>query len=167
MGSGAGRSSAPSRECGTNGARNPGRAPERLCPARRFGTDHLLPREPSNPRGSVSASFDRAAAGDLNLVVSTITLAEAVSGPLAAGNEYLAEQYRLAMTRGPGLAVVAVTETIAVTAARFRARYRLRLPDAIQLATAVEVGAYALVTHDHGFRRVEEVRISGQALSRK
>lgn len=61
---------------------------------------------------------------------------------MAAGNEYLAEQYRLAMTRGPGLAVVAVTETIAVTAARFRARYRLRLPDAIQLATAVEVGAY-------------------------
>jgi len=44
-------------------------------------------------------------------------------------------------------------------AARFRAKHRLKLPDAIQLATVVEVGAYALVTHDRDFRRVKDVRV--------
>ncbi|CAG0967677.1 hypothetical protein MYXO_01119 [Myxococcaceae bacterium] len=44
---------------------------------------------------------------------------------------------------------------------RFRSAYRLRLPDAIQLATAVATGSAALVTHDRDFSRVREIRILG------
>lgn len=33
------------------------------------------------------------------------------------------------------------------------------LPDAIQLATALEIGAWALVTHGRDFSGVEDVRI--------
>lgn len=103
--------------------------------------------------------FARAAEGDIGIVISAITLAEVLSGPLAAGNEVLAEQYRLALTEGNGWNVHPVTDTLAVTAARVRAKYRLRLPDAIQLATAIEAGAYALITHDRDFRRARELRV--------
>ena len=52
-----------------------------------------------------------------------------------------------------------MTASLAVVAARFRVKHRLKLPDAIQLATAVDVGAYVLVTHDRDFRGMEAVRI--------
>ncbi len=106
-----------------------------------------------------AALFELAASGGLGIAVSAITLAEVVSGPLGRGNEVLAETYRAALTESQGWSVVPVTEQVAMAAARFRARYRLKLPDAIQLATVVTTGAHALVTHDRDFRRVADVRV--------
>jgi len=106
-----------------------------------------------------AALFERAAAGDIGIAISAITLAEVLAGPLVAGNEVLAETYRTALTHGKGWSVVPVTEQIAVGAARFRARYRLKLPDALQLATVLAVGAYALVTYDRDFRSVRDVKV--------
>ena len=108
-----------------------------------------------------AALFERTAAGDLGIAISAITLAEVLAGPIASGNEVLAETYRAALTQAQGWSVVPVTEQIAVAAARFRTKHRLRLPDAIQLATAVGTGAYALVSHDRDFRNVRDVRIIG------
>ena len=103
--------------------------------------------------------FERAANGDLSIAISAITLAEVLSGPAASRNELLIEQYRVALTIGPGWSVVPVTDLVAVAAARFRAKHRLKLPDAIQLATVVTSGAYALITHDRDFRDVKDVRV--------
>ncbi len=103
--------------------------------------------------------FTRAAEGELEIAISTITIAEVLSGPAAAGNELLLEKYRGALVHGVGWRVVEVSEALAVSAARLRAKYRLKLPDAIQLATAVFIGAYALVTHDRDFKSVKDVRI--------
>ena len=47
-----------------------------------------------------------------------------------------------------------MSPAIAALAAQLQADYRLRLPDAIQLATALDIGASALVTHDQDFSRV-------------
>jgi len=105
--------------------------------------------------------FQRAAGGEVAIVLSSITLAEVLAGPLGRGNEVLAETYRAALTQGAGWTVMPVSEEIAVVAARFRARYRLRLPDAIQLATVVAAGAFALITHDRDFRMVRDVRVIG------
>jgi predicted nucleic acid-binding protein len=106
-----------------------------------------------------AALFERAAAGDVGIAISAITLAEVLAGPLRAGHEVLAETYRTALTQGQGWSVVPVTEQIAVSAARFRATYRLKLPDALQVATVLAIGAYALVTHDRDFRSVRDVRV--------
>jgi len=103
--------------------------------------------------------FERTASGSLNIAISAITLAEVITGPLAAGNELLAERYRVSLTEASGWSVIPLSAALAVTAARFRVRYGLRLPDAVQLATTVETGAYALVTHDRDFRRVADVRV--------
>jgi len=46
------------------------------------------------------------------------------------------------------------------TARGFRPSY-LKLPDAIQLASALEINAHALVTHDRGFAQVRGMRVLG------
>ncbi len=48
---------------------------------------------------------------------------------------------------------------IADTAAELRARFRLRTPDALQLATAIETGCGAFLTNDHASRRVTDIRV--------
>jgi predicted nucleic acid-binding protein len=40
-----------------------------------------------------------------------------------------------------------------------RASYRLKLPDAIQVASALAINAAALVTHDRDFSRLKELRV--------
>jgi predicted nucleic acid-binding protein len=44
-------------------------------------------------------------------------------------------------------------------AADLRARYSLRTPDAIQVATAIGAGCMAFLTNDRGLRPVMELRI--------
>jgi predicted nucleic acid-binding protein len=48
---------------------------------------------------------------------------------------------------------------IAEAAARLRASLHLRLPDAIQVASALTINAAALVTHDRDFSRVRALPI--------
>ena len=38
---------------------------------------------------------------------------------------------------------------------------RLKLPDAIQVATAIQTGSSALITHDRDFRNIDEILIMG------
>ena len=105
--------------------------------------------------------FDGAESGAATVVISTETLAEVLAGPLRAENELLTGQYREALTRSPGWQVMPLDIDVAVEAARIRAAYRLRLPGAIQVATAIRAGAAALVTHDRALRRVRGLRVVG------
>lgn len=94
--------------------------------------------------------------GALQIAISTIAMAEVLAGPFKHGQDVLAKRYERALS---GFLVVPVSQEIAVTAARLRASTGLRLPDALQAATALEVGAVALVTHDRDFSRLQGLRI--------
>ena len=96
-------------------------------------------------------AFAAHAAGRLLFAVTTITLAEVLAGPLKSGNEPLARRYRALLQSWQ---VVDLDADIAETAARLRATLRLRLPDAVQAASALAVGAAALLTHDRDFSRL-------------
>lgn len=102
--------------------------------------------------------FERHARGEIALAVTTVTVAEVLTGPLAAGEEALARRYRAVLESWN---VVDFNTDIAEAAARLRASYRLKLPDAIQLASALAINAEALVTHDRDFERVRGLRILG------
>jgi predicted nucleic acid-binding protein len=95
--------------------------------------------------------FDRHAAGDLAFAVTTITIAEVLTGPLGAGKEALAKRYRAVMESWH---LVDLSADIAESAARLRASLKLKLPDAIQAASALAINADALVTHDRDFSRL-------------
>ncbi|MCX7264343.1 MAG: type II toxin-antitoxin system VapC family toxin [Betaproteobacteria bacterium] len=100
--------------------------------------------------------FEAAAVGDLMIALSTITLAEVLTGPFKAGQTALAKRYEKTMSL---YRVVPVSAPIAALAAQLRAQYRLKLPDAIQLATSLDISAAAFVTHDRDFSRVTGVEI--------
>ena len=100
--------------------------------------------------------FEAAARGDLVIALSTVTLAEVLTGPLKAGQTALAKRYEKTLSQ---YRVVPVSTPIAALAAQLRAQYRLKLPDAIQLATALDIGAAAFVTHDRDFSLVTGVEI--------
>jgi predicted nucleic acid-binding protein len=55
--------------------------------------------------------------------------------------------------------VIGLTADIAESAPRVRAGLGLRIPDAIQVASAMAVNADALVTHDRDFSRVRNLTV--------
>lgn len=100
--------------------------------------------------------FRRQESDGIALAVTTVTIAEVLTGPLKAGEETLARRYRAALE---AWTVVDFNADIAEGAARLRGRYGLKLPDAIQLASALAINADALVTHDRNFDRVTGIPV--------
>ncbi len=96
--------------------------------------------------------FEAAERGQIQLALSTVTLAEVLTGPFKAGQTALAKRYETALG---AYQVVPLSATVASLAAQLRVQYRLKLPDAVQLASALQIGAAALVTHDRDFSAVE------------
>jgi predicted nucleic acid-binding protein len=102
------------------------------------------------------ALFEAAEQGRITIAISTITVAELLVGPLKLGQDALAKRYEKALG---AFDVIPVSLEIASTAARLRASTGLRLPDALQAATALETGAAALVTHDRDFSKLQGLRV--------
>ena len=92
--------------------------------------------------------FAAADAGVLTLVTSSITLLEVLVVPYRAGDSTLANHYERLLTQGRGVTVVAADTVQVRVAAQLRARLGLRVPDAVQLATALAAGCTAFVTND-------------------
>lgn len=100
--------------------------------------------------------FDAHVEGRLRLATTTISLAEVLVGPLQSGNEVLARRYRAVLE---SWRIVDLTADIAESAARLRTQLRLKLPDAVQVASALAINADALVTHDRDFSSVRSLPI--------
>lgn len=96
--------------------------------------------------------FEAAERGQIQLALSTVTLAEVLTGPCKAGQTALAKRYETALG---AYQVVPLSAAVASLAAQLRVQYRLKLPDAVQLASALQIGASALVTHDRDFSAVQ------------
>ena len=116
---------------------------------------HLLEGHPKfGPR--FKPLFEAHGTGRLRFAVTTITIAEVLTGPLQAGDDALAQRYRAILESWQP---IALDVDIAESAARLRASLRLKLADAVQAASALAVNAAALVTHDRDFSRVRSLRI--------
>lgn len=100
--------------------------------------------------------FEAHAAGRLRFAVTTVSIAEVLTGPLQAADEALARRYRAVLESWQP---IALDVGIAESAARLRASLGLRLADAVQAASALAINAAALVTHDRDFARVHSLRI--------
>ena len=88
-------------------------------------------------------------------IASTITMTELLVPAYRSSGEVLADQFYGLLTTYPNLEWVAPDLEVADIAARIRAQYRLRTPDALQAATAIRSHATGLVTNDAIFERVE------------
>ena len=92
--------------------------------------------------------FEPLVAHHRRAVTSTLSVSELLVRPYAEKHPDRAAALRHALETLPGLSILAVTAEIADAAARLRAGSGMRLPDAIQLATARAGGAEAFLTND-------------------
>jgi predicted nucleic acid-binding protein len=86
--------------------------------------------------------------GRFRAITSTVTLIEVLVQPLRENNISLAEEYRDILLNASNLRTISMSEAVAEQAARLRAQYDIRTPDAIQLGTAVHEGASFFLTND-------------------
>lgn len=96
--------------------------------------------------------------GDLTAVTSELTLAECLVKPLELGKKDTAEAYLALLKDRRFLSVPPVHREILVEAARLRARSRIKLPDAIHAATALQKGCSSFLTNDDRLR-IEGIEI--------
>ena len=90
-------------------------------------------------------------------VTSTITMTELLVQPYRNADELRVDAFYGLLSTYPNLTWLAPDLEIADLAARLRARYQLRTPDALQAATARSFQATAFLTNDAAFERVEGV----------
>lgn len=100
--------------------------------------------------------FDAHAIGRVRFAITTISIAEVLTGPLRSSDDALARRYRAIFESWH---IVPLDGDIAENAARLRASLGLKLADAVQAASALAVNATALVTHDRDFSRLRALRI--------
>jgi predicted nucleic acid-binding protein len=108
----------------------------------------------------VSNVFNRVAAGLLEGWTSVISLGEVLVQPIVSGRTDLQHTYRELLLKSSNFHTGSINAAIAENAAHMRAAYGLRLPDAIQIAFAIDVGCKAIVCNDHSMRRVTELSVS-------
>lgn len=89
----------------------------------------------------------------IEIVSSDLVLMETLIGPLKSGDAALANTYEQlfhqAQTR-----LLPITQPILRRAAQLRATTKLKTPDALHAATALDAGCVLFITNDVGFRTV-------------
>jgi predicted nucleic acid-binding protein len=90
---------------------------------------------------------------------SVITLVEVLSYPLKTGDKGLEQEYRDILVNSGNYQLVPINVQVAESAADLRARYNLRTPDALHVASAIHRRCDAFLTNDTGIKRVTELNI--------
>jgi predicted nucleic acid-binding protein len=90
---------------------------------------------------------------------SLLVLGEVLVEPLARSRTDVADRYRLTISPGPDLIVWPISRDVIETAAFLRAKYRIKMLDAIHVGSAVVHRADVFVTNDGGLRRISEIPI--------
>jgi len=107
----------------------------------------------------VSNIFNRVAVGELEGWTSVITLSEVLVQPMMKGRTDLQRLYRELLLHSSNFHTVPITEQIAERAAGIRAVYGLHLPDAIQIAFALDADCQAILCNDRAMNRVKELAV--------
>ncbi|MEZ4667866.1 MAG: PIN domain-containing protein [Anaerolineae bacterium] len=109
--------------------------------------------------GRVVSIFQEVNSGAIQAVTSMLTLTEVLTMPLAKKQPHYVREYREMLLNTQSIVAVKIDQQIAERAAELRARYGLKTPDAMQVATCLEMNCDALVTNDLGLKRVSELRV--------
>jgi predicted nucleic acid-binding protein len=103
--------------------------------------------------------FRRVTNGDFEAYSSIITITEVLVQPFRQKNKSLADEYRNLLYNAANFKLSQINSSITETAARLRAKYNLRTPDALQIAAALENSCDAFLCNDKNLKRVTELKI--------
>lgn len=103
--------------------------------------------------------FKRLDAGEIQGFTSAITLTEVLMLPVRLGRRDLETAYRSILLHNTSVSLIQASGEIAEQAAHLCARYNLRTPDALHVATALDSKCDAFLTNDKGLRRITEIAV--------
>lgn len=107
----------------------------------------------------VSPIFQSIDEGRVIAVTSVITLSECLVHPCLRGLIELQNDYFDLIVHCVNVEFVLQDEQVGLLAAQLRACYRITLPDALQVATALQSRCDAFLTNDTELKRVQEIQI--------
>ncbi len=90
--------------------------------------------------------------GEIVAVTSELTLAETLVKPLKDQNTTNQQAYRMFLAPTSAFEIVPISRNILEAAAQWRATSKLKLPDAIHLATCLSEQCDSLLTNDDAFK---------------
>lgn len=105
---------------------------------------------------STDIIFQNLSKNQLKATTSIITLTEILSYPKT---DSVVKEITNDFFNTPNLLVLEVNQEVALKAAAIRREYRFRLPDSIQLATALVTKATAFITNDSRLKRFKKLKI--------
>lgn len=97
--------------------------------------------------------------GGFSFITSTVTLLEVLVKPFREGQATIAKEYRDILTTASGIELFDLTSAIAENAAQLRAKYNLKTPDSIQLATCIAATADYFLTNDNKLKIAGEINV--------
>ncbi len=104
--------------------------------------------------------FRQVDVGAIAGMTGMVSLAEVLVKPKSLGDAALASAYRGLLFGSRNFSVLPINDDVADQAADLRARYKMKLPDALQIASALVSGCDAFLTNDStDMKRVQEIRI--------
>ena len=95
----------------------------------------------------------------LQAVTSGVTLLETLVLPYRSGDADLAERYEALLTQSRGIRFVDLDRALLRGAAQLRAVFRVRTPDALQLAAALTTRCTAYLTNDRDLPRIPGLKV--------
>ena len=103
--------------------------------------------------------FSANSKGKFLFQTSVITLLEVLVLPMRQNEYQLVEQYQNILCNSPSINISELNIDIAKSAAGLRAKYGLKTPDSIQIATAVNTSSEYFLTNDIRLNAVKEIEI--------
>lgn len=140
-----------------------GRLEEHLKRSSRIAIDtnsliYLMERHPKY-FNIVHELFNTIESGKVYAISSVLLITEVLTKPIKDGNKGLADRYLAFVSTFPNLGLREIDQKVAFQAAKLRARYGFKTPDALFLATAIEEKAEAFITNDIRLQGVENIEI--------
>ena len=115
--------------------------------------------EGTPPTADQTAFLQALDGGELTARTSELSLAECLVKPYAERNEQAIIAYLELLSGRASVAVEPITGAVLLRATRIRAETRLKLPDAIHLAAALETGCATFLSDDRGIRGMKGVKV--------
>ena len=95
----------------------------------------------------------------ISLVCSTMVITELLQQPIRHGNLALVNEYQRILLVESSIEFISLTVPVATRAAEIAGRYKLKTPDAIHLASSLEVGAKAFITADKKIKSIQSLEV--------
>jgi predicted nucleic acid-binding protein len=107
----------------------------------------------------IDGLFKLIADGNITAYTSVVTLIEVLTKPMEKENEDLSKKYEDLIANSEHLILIDIDRYVAVETAKLRAKYKIKIPDAIQLTAGIINNAEIFVTNDANLKKIREIKV--------